>query len=171
MCVLFSPLRTHPPSSIAATFPRVRLPASVSDRRFSAFWSVRGGFRAPVSERHFQFPFRRGGDRFDCRLRPVRRAPFGIRWTPARSPQPRQSLRPICNAFLELGGGLLDASLFQLVFRSLRGGFRSKLLTPETITPIQVHFHLPRDRTEVQSDFHYQSTETANVLRTRSSQL
>jgi hypothetical protein len=40
--------------------------APVSDRRLLAFRSLRGGFRAPVSGRHFQFPFRRAADRFDC---------------------------------------------------------------------------------------------------------
>jgi hypothetical protein len=41
-----------------------------------------------------------------------------------------------------------------------------KLLTPETIARIETHFHLPEDRTEVQSDLHYQSTETPNGLGT-----
>jgi hypothetical protein len=39
-----------------------------------------------------------------------------------------------------------------------------KLLTPEIIACIQAQFHLPEDRTEVTSDFHYQSNETPNVL-------
>jgi hypothetical protein len=41
-----------------------------------------------------------------------------------------------------------------------------KLLTPETIACIKTRFHLPEDRTEVQSDWHYQSTETPNALVT-----
>ena len=39
-----------------------------------------------------------------------------------------------------------------------------KLLTPATIARIETHFHLPTERTEVQSDWHYQSTETPNGL-------
>jgi hypothetical protein len=45
-----------------------------------------------------------------------------------------------------------------------------KLLTPETIARIAMQFHLPLERTEIQSDLHYQSTETPNVLGTRSIQ-
>jgi hypothetical protein len=41
-----------------------------------------------------------------------------------------------------------------------------KLLTPATIARIKAQFHLPADRTEVQSDCHYQSTETPNGLET-----
>ncbi|HEV7911260.1 MAG TPA: hypothetical protein VGP28_09295 [Methylocella sp.] len=41
-----------------------------------------------------------------------------------------------------------------------------KLLTPETIARIETQFHLPAERTEVQSDLHYQSTETPNGLGT-----
>jgi hypothetical protein len=41
-----------------------------------------------------------------------------------------------------------------------------KLLTPATIARIETHFHLPTERTEVQSDWHYQSTETPNGLGT-----
>ena len=33
-----------------------------------------------------------------------------------------------------------------------------KLLTPATIARIETQFHLPAERTEIQSDFHYQST-------------
>jgi hypothetical protein len=39
-----------------------------------------------------------------------------------------------------------------------------KLMTLAMIARIKSHFHLPAERTEVQSDFHYQSTETPNVL-------
>ena len=39
-----------------------------------------------------------------------------------------------------------------------------KLMTPATIARIASQFHLPAERTEVQSDFHYQSMETPNVL-------
>ena len=39
-----------------------------------------------------------------------------------------------------------------------------KLLTPATIARIETQFHLPAERTEVQSDFHYQSTEMPNGL-------
>ena len=41
-----------------------------------------------------------------------------------------------------------------------------RLLTPETIARIKTRFHVPEDRTEVQSDLHYQSTETPNGLAT-----
>lgn len=40
-----------------------------------------------------------------------------------------------------------------------------KLMTPEIIARIQAQFHLPEERTEVKSDFHYQSKETPDVLR------
>jgi hypothetical protein len=33
-------------------------------------------------------------------------------------------------------------------------------MTPATIARIKTQFHLPAERTEVTSDFHYQSTET-----------
>jgi len=39
-----------------------------------------------------------------------------------------------------------------------------KLLTPAMIARIKKQFHLPAERTEVQSDLHYQSTETPNEL-------
>ncbi|MBA3726916.1 MAG: hypothetical protein H0W86_10790 [Armatimonadetes bacterium] len=39
-----------------------------------------------------------------------------------------------------------------------------KLLTPAMIARIQAHFRLPKVRTEIQSDLHYQSTETPNGL-------
>jgi hypothetical protein len=39
-----------------------------------------------------------------------------------------------------------------------------KLLTPETIARIATQFHLPAERTEIQSDWHYLSTETPNGL-------
>jgi hypothetical protein len=42
-----------------------------------------------------------------------------------------------------------------------------KLLTPATIARIKAQFHLPKKRTEVQSDFHYQSTETPSVRDVR----
>jgi hypothetical protein len=45
-----------------------------------------------------------------------------------------------------------------------------KLMTPAMIARIETQFHLPEERTEIQSDWHYQSTETPNVLQTRSSQ-
>ena len=38
-----------------------------------------------------------------------------------------------------------------------------KLMTPAMITRIATHFHLPTERTQIQSDFHYQSNETPNV--------
>jgi hypothetical protein len=41
-----------------------------------------------------------------------------------------------------------------------------KLMTPATITRIKTEFRLPEERTEIQSDFHYQSTETPNGLET-----
>jgi len=39
-----------------------------------------------------------------------------------------------------------------------------KLLTPATIARIETQFHLPEKRIEIQSDWHYQSTETPNAL-------
>jgi hypothetical protein len=39
-----------------------------------------------------------------------------------------------------------------------------KLLTPARITRIKAQFPLPAERTETQSDFHYQSKETPNGL-------
>jgi hypothetical protein len=39
-----------------------------------------------------------------------------------------------------------------------------KLVTPEMIARIATRFHLPEERTEITSDFHYQSTETPKVL-------
>jgi hypothetical protein len=39
-----------------------------------------------------------------------------------------------------------------------------KLLTSATIARIKAQFHLPEDRTKVQSDWHYQSTETPRGL-------
>jgi hypothetical protein len=41
-----------------------------------------------------------------------------------------------------------------------------KLLTPAMIARLATQFHLPTERIEVQSDFHYQSTETPNALET-----
>jgi hypothetical protein len=41
-----------------------------------------------------------------------------------------------------------------------------KLLTPATIARIAAQFHLPAERTETQSDWHYQSTATPNGLGT-----
>ena len=38
-----------------------------------------------------------------------------------------------------------------------------KLLTPAMTARIETIFHLPEDRTEVKSDFHYQSTETPKL--------
>jgi hypothetical protein len=32
-----------------------------------------------------------------------------------------------------------------------------KLLTPAMIARVKAHFHLPAERTKIQSDFHYQS--------------
>jgi hypothetical protein len=43
-----------------------------------------------------------------------------------------------------------------------------KLLTPATIARIATQFHLPAERTEVKSDWHYQSTETPTGIETRS---
>jgi hypothetical protein len=45
-----------------------------------------------------------------------------------------------------------------------------KILTPATIARIETQFHLPHACTEIQSDWHYQSTGTPNALRARSSQ-
>jgi hypothetical protein len=41
-----------------------------------------------------------------------------------------------------------------------------KLMTPATIARIETQFHLPEERIEIQSDFHYQSTVTTIVLET-----
>jgi hypothetical protein len=41
-------------------------------------------------------------------------------------------------------------------------------MTPATIARIETQFHLPEERTDIQSDRHYQSTETPNGLETRS---
>jgi hypothetical protein len=41
-----------------------------------------------------------------------------------------------------------------------------KLMTPATIARIETQFHLPVERTEIQSDLHYKSTETPNGLGT-----
>jgi hypothetical protein len=41
-----------------------------------------------------------------------------------------------------------------------------KLMTTATIARIATRFHLPAERTETQSDWHYQSTETPNGLGT-----
>jgi hypothetical protein len=41
-----------------------------------------------------------------------------------------------------------------------------KLLTPAMIPRIETQFHLPAERTEVQSDLHYQSNETPDALET-----
>jgi hypothetical protein len=38
-----------------------------------------------------------------------------------------------------------------------------KLQTPETIAYIATQFHLPAERTEIQTDFHYQSKETPKL--------
>jgi hypothetical protein len=43
-----------------------------------------------------------------------------------------------------------------------------RLMSPAMIARIKTQFHLPEERIEVQSDFHYQSKETPNVLRSRS---
>jgi hypothetical protein len=43
-----------------------------------------------------------------------------------------------------------------------------KLITPPTIARIATQFHLPAERTEFQTDLHYQSPETPNVPSTRS---
>ena len=39
-----------------------------------------------------------------------------------------------------------------------------KLMTPATLARITTQFHLPPQRTEIQSDWHYQSKETPNEL-------
>jgi hypothetical protein len=41
-------------------------------------------------------------------------------------------------------------------------------MTPATIARIETQFHLPEERTDIQSDRLYQSTETPNGLETRS---
>jgi hypothetical protein len=45
-----------------------------------------------------------------------------------------------------------------------------KLMMPTTIARIKTHFHLPVERTEVQSDCHYQSKKTPRELGTGASQ-
>jgi hypothetical protein len=44
-------------------------------------------------------------------------------------------------------------------------------MTPATIACLETQFHLSAERTEIQSDFHYQSTETPNGVGTSSGQL
>ena len=39
-----------------------------------------------------------------------------------------------------------------------------KLLTPATIARLETQFQLPQERTEIQSDLHYKSTETPWIL-------
>jgi hypothetical protein len=60
----------------------------------------------------------------------------------------------------------------RIVFDRLRDLFiiyaDRKLLTPTTIARLKTQFLLPTERTEVQSDVHYQSTETPNGPETRS---
>jgi hypothetical protein len=46
-----------------------------------------------------------------------------------------------------------------------------KLLTPAIIACIETQFHLPEKRTEVTSDFHYQSKETPKLLRNQPAEL
>jgi hypothetical protein len=41
-----------------------------------------------------------------------------------------------------------------------------KLMTPATIARIETQFHLPAERTEVQSNWHYQSNETPDAVGT-----
>jgi hypothetical protein len=45
-----------------------------------------------------------------------------------------------------------------------------ELLTPATIARLETQFQLPVERTEIQSDLHYQSNETPSMLGTRSMQ-
>ena len=40
-----------------------------------------------------------------------------------------------------------------------------KLLTPATIARLETQFQLPEERTEIQSDLHYKSTETPKLPR------
>jgi hypothetical protein len=42
-----------------------------------------------------------------------------------------------------------------------------KLMAPAMIARIETHFHLPEERIEIQSHWHYQSTETPNALVAR----
>jgi hypothetical protein len=58
----------------------------------------------------------------------------------------------------------------RIVFDRSRGLFilyaDRKLMAPATIARIKTQFFLPAECTEVTSDWHYQSTETPNVLET-----
>jgi hypothetical protein len=45
-----------------------------------------------------------------------------------------------------------------------------KLLSPAMIARAEIQFRLPAERTQVQSDFHYRTTETPNGLGARSCQ-
>ena len=60
----------------------------------------------------------------------------------------------------------------RIVFDRLRDLFilyaDRKLITPATIARIATQFHLPAERTEVQTDLHYQSPQPPNVPSTRS---
>ena len=55
----------------------------------------------------------------------------------------------------------------RIVFDRVRNRFilycDRKLMRPATIEQIQLRFHLPADRTAVETDFHYQSRETPYV--------
>jgi len=71
--------------------------------------------------------------------------------------------------FALLCGPTQDWPRGRIVFNSSRDLFvlyaDRKLMTPEIIAGIRAQFHLPQERTEVKSDFHYQSKETPDVLR------
>jgi hypothetical protein len=74
-------------------------------------------------------------------------------WSPA--------LRAMVRAYEPRGRIVFDRSRDHFILYADR-----KLMTPAMITRIETQFHLPEDRTEIQSDFHYRSTETTIVLET-----
>jgi hypothetical protein len=110
--------------------------------------------------------------RFSCHRRPHRQLP------------PRRNRARLC---LERIGGhgaliiaLVRSSEYEvwprgrIVFDRARDLFilyaDRKLLPPAMIARIKTQFHLPENRTEIQSDLHYQSAETPNALATRPTQ-
>jgi hypothetical protein len=68
--------------------------------------------------------------------------------------------------------GRTGAATGRIVFDRARDLFilyaDRKLLTPATIARLETQFHLPAVRTEIQSDWRYQSIETPNGPATRS---
>jgi hypothetical protein len=108
-------------------------------------------------------------DRLETEGKTNRRRPTALSRRLIRS---RSSSIPerIMGVLISLATGYEDWPCGRIVFDRARDLFvlyaDRKLLTPATIAPIATQFCLPAERTEVQSDFHYQSTETTIVLET-----